>query len=84
MFLTYVTEKSSEHPLAKAIVKKIESLIPSKIDELSERYSVKEFKNRNGEGVFALINHRSNGQTLEVLCGNDKLANAYKVQYQDV
>ena len=55
MFLTYLTEKGSEHPLAKAIVKKIDSLIPSKIEELAKRYSVKEFKNRDGEGVYALI-----------------------------
>ena len=54
-FFTYLLEKASEHPLAKAIVKKIESLIPSKIEEYKDRYTVKEFKNREGEGVVATI-----------------------------
>jgi cation transport ATPase len=54
-FFTYLLEKASEHPLAKAIVKKIESLIPSKIEEFKARYSIKEFKNREGEGVVATI-----------------------------
>jgi P-type E1-E2 ATPase len=35
MYFTYLAEKGSEHPLAKAIVKKIASLIPSKIEEFS-------------------------------------------------
>ena len=54
-FFTYMLENASEHPLAKAIVKKIESLIPSKIEEFKARYLVKEFKNREGEGVVATI-----------------------------
>jgi len=55
MFLALLAEKSSEHPLAKAVVKKIIQLIPSRIDELSKRYKLKEFKNRDGEGVVAVI-----------------------------
>jgi cation transport ATPase len=55
LYLTYLTERNSEHPLAKAIVKKIASLIPSKIEEFNERYAVSEFKNRDGEGVIAFI-----------------------------
>ena len=55
LFFTYLLEQASEHPLAKAIVKKIESLIPSKIEEFKVRYTVKEFKNRDGEGVVATI-----------------------------
>lgn len=34
LFVAYLAEKGSEHPLAKAVIKKIESLIPSKIEEL--------------------------------------------------
>lgn len=55
LFFTYLLENASEHPLAKAIVKKILSLIPSKIDEYSDRYIIKEFKNKEGEGVVATI-----------------------------
>ena len=55
MFLALMAERQSEHPLAKAIVKKIEFLIPSRIEELSKIYKVKEFKNRDGEGVVAKI-----------------------------
>lgn len=36
LYLTYLAEKSSEHPLAKAIAKKIASLIPSKIEEFGK------------------------------------------------
>lgn len=39
-FFAYLSEKSSEHPLAKAIVKKIESLIPSFIDQNSQKFKV--------------------------------------------
>lgn len=35
LYFTYLTEKGSEHPLAKAVVKKIGSLIPSKIEEMN-------------------------------------------------
>lgn len=55
MFLAYQVEKQSEHPLAKAIATKIHTLIPSKIDEFNQRYSMKDFKNRDGEGVVANI-----------------------------
>ena len=39
LYFTYLCEKSSEHPLAKAIVRKIEHLIPSKIEELNSKYT---------------------------------------------
>lgn len=55
LFMTLLCERQSEHPLAKAIVKKIVSLIPSQIEEFSHRYKVREFKNRDGEGVTAVV-----------------------------
>lgn len=79
LFFTYLLEKSSEHPLAKAIVKKIESLIPSKIEEFKLRYIVKEFKNREGEGVVSTIVDSETGESYEVLCGNDRLASHFNV-----
>jgi Cu+-exporting ATPase len=51
LYFLYQTEQQSEHPLAKAIVKKVESLIPLKIEEFSQIYTTIEFKNREGEGV---------------------------------
>jgi cation transport ATPase len=36
LFFTHLVEKQSEHPLAKAVVKKIQSLIPSKIEEFNK------------------------------------------------
>ena len=38
LFLALITEKQSEHPLARAIAKKIQSLIPSRIEEFSKRF----------------------------------------------
>lgn len=72
MFLALLVEKQSEHPLAKAVVNKIASLIPSRIEEFALKYKVKEFKNRDGEGVTATITN-AEGESLAVCCGNDKL-----------
>lgn len=78
-FFTYLLEKASEHPLAKAIVRKIESLIPSKIEELKEKYTVKEFKNREGEGVVATIINSETQESYQVLCGNERLTHSYDI-----
>ena len=50
-----MTEKSSEHPLARAIVRKIENIIPAHIEDFNKKYKLKEFKNRDGEGVVSTI-----------------------------
>ena len=68
-------EKQSEHPLARAIVSKIENLIPSKVEEYKTRFKVQEFKNRDGEGVVAKILDTNTNEVLDVACGNRKLAN---------
>lgn len=82
MYLAYLIEKNSEHPLAKAIVKKIQDLIPSKIEEYSQRFEVKEFKNRDGEGVQSQIYDKAEDRMMEVLCGNNKLMNNFKVDVE--
>jgi len=54
--LAYLCEKSSEHPLAKSIVKKIETMLPrEKLATINDKFTVKSFKNRNGEGVMATV-----------------------------
>jgi cation transport ATPase len=69
-----LAEKSSEHPLAKAIVSKIQNVIGSELTSLlSSQYKVKEFKNRDGEGITAIISDELNYKELNVACGNDKL-----------
>jgi Cu+-exporting ATPase len=55
LFMALLSERQSEHPLARAIVKKIQNLIPAQIEELGKLYKVKEFKNRDGEGVVAQV-----------------------------
>ena len=56
LYLAMLAEKSSEHPIAKAIVAKIQRVITKEsLERLEGRYKVKEFKNRDGEGVTALI-----------------------------
>jgi cation transport ATPase len=78
-----LVEKQSEHPLAKAVVNKITSLIPSRIEEFTLRYKVKEFKNRDGEGVTATITD-AEGENLLVACGNDKLMDSQQVDFSGV
>ena len=69
-----LAEKSSEHPLAKAIVRKIQGAIGSELASLlSSQYKVKEFKNRDGEGITAVISDDVNHKELQVACGNERL-----------
>jgi len=90
LYMALVAERQSEHPLAKAIVKKIQSLIPSRIEEFGRRYKVKEFKNKDGEGVVALITDtESSSPTQEttdftIACGNDKLMSSQNVDFSGV
>lgn len=84
LYFTYLTEKSSEHPLAKAIVRKIENIIPAHIEDLNKKYKLKEFKNRDGEGVVAIIEDSVNNKTLDVLVGNHKLINHFQIEHQSV
>jgi len=51
--MVYLAEKTSEHPIAESICSQIALNIPNKIDTLKDRYNVKSFKNRNGEGIIA-------------------------------
>lgn len=88
-----LAEKQSEHPLAKAIVKKIQSLIPSHIDEFNQRYKIIEFKNKDGEGVTAVVEdvkclteNPLQGQPTyyQIACGNDKLMKSQNVDFSGV
>lgn len=84
-YLLFVAESQSEHPLAKAIVSKIQSLIPGQLEEMKKIYKTVEFKNRDGEGVVAKVAKVANEEEqLEVLCGNEKLMKNYAVKYLDV
>lgn len=93
LFMALLAERQSEHPLAKAIVKKIIGLIPSQTEEFGKRYKVKEFKNRDGEGVVAtIIDTMAETNSVdsmchavfEIACGNDKLMSSMKVDFSDV
>ncbi len=56
LYFTYLAEKSSEHPLAKAIVNKIrQTLYSEKMDEFNKRFKLLEFTNIDSEGVTAYI-----------------------------
>lgn len=57
-------EKLSEHPVAKAIVKKA---------NLSKYYSVKNFKNIRGKGIIGVIGKN------EIIIGNESLIKAKKI-----
>ena len=84
LYFTYLAEKQSEHPLAKAIVKKIEGLIPSMIQDMNKQFKLKDFKNRDGEGVVATILETSINKTSTVIVGNNKIVNYFEINYQSV
>ena len=50
-------------------------VIPSQtLNILAKRYSIKEFKNRDGEGVVAyVVDNLKPSDQIQILCGNDKL-----------
>ena len=88
----YLCEASSEHPLAKAMVKRVKNEYQG-VEE-DEKFKLNKFKNINGEGVVASISFSGSlspgiqenvlltdkqGKTLEVLCGNDKLLDRYEI-----
>lgn len=79
--MTYLAEKQSEHPLAKAIVKRIEALIPFKITEYDKKYRLKDFKNRDGEGVVATIYDSTNDQNHTVIVGNHKIIDYFEIKF---
>jgi len=83
-YLLYLAESSSEHPLAKAIIGKIENLIPGHIEEYKSKFNTIEFKNRDGEGVVAKVLNKDTRESFEILCGNDKLMRHFEVSQYDV
>lgn len=64
---------SSEHPLAKSIVKHMSSLLTENESEVK----VINFKNINGEGIVAKL--QLSESTYEVMCGNEKLMKRYDI-----
>jgi cation transport ATPase len=76
----YLCESSSEHPLAQAIVKKVVEEQPT-VESGDRKYNLVDFKNYNGEGVSANVTDM-NGDTLKVLCGNDKLMDRFGVDLE--
>ena len=82
LYLAMLAEKSSEHPLAKAIVNKIHSVIPSEsLAQLNAQYKIKEFKNKDGEGVVANVTDSVNMKEIVISCGNDKLMRSQQVNF---
>ena len=81
----YYVEKNSEHPLARSICKKVEELIPGYLEQIQEKISIKSFKNREGEGVQAVLINKETNEEKIILVGNDKLMRTQNVtQFDDV
>ena len=53
--ILYLCEATSEHPLAKAIVKRVKQEFPD--IESDTKFKLDSFKNMNGEGVASKIIH---------------------------
>ena len=82
LYLAMLAEKSSEHPLARAIVNHIQSVIPSdSLTQLNSQYKIKEFKNRDGEGVVATVMDSVSKKEIVISCGNDKLMRSQQVNF---
>lgn len=77
--ILYLTEKTSEHPIAVSICSQIAKNIPSEIDKVSDKYTSVSFKNRNGEGVVSTICVKDQSKNIDVLCGNSKLMEHFGV-----
>ena len=71
--MVYLAEKSSEHPIGKAVCQSIENVLTSDIATVNDRYSVYNFYNRNGEGIIATVGKKGTTQTYEIMVGNQKL-----------
>ena len=85
LFLALLAEKSSEHPLGKAIVNKIQALIPSEtLNTFSHTFKVKEFKNKDGEGIVATISDSTNQSDLTISCGNENLMKSQGTSFEGV
>lgn len=76
--MLYLCESSSEHPLAKAILKRVKQECPEAGSNYS-KFKLTDFKNINGEGVVAKIAIDDCEEKMKVLCGNDKLMERYEV-----
>ena len=82
----YLCEATSEHPLAKAIIKRVKQEYPEV--ENDTKFKLSNFKNINGEGVATNLTSSSDSnkigelmedEKLKVICGNDKLMERYSV-----
>ena len=90
--ILYQCEASSEHPLAKAIVKKVKNECEGV--ETDTRFKLDKFKNINGEGVVSTILYQGanpasddglteqKAESLTVLCGNDKLMERHGIDLE--
>lgn len=80
--MTYLTESSSEHPLAKAIVNELGVKKTEDSNKMVLPFELVKFTNFNGEGVEATVRLRSSDtkETFSVYCGNDKLMDRFNVQ----
>ena len=88
--ILYLCEATSEHPLAKAIVKRVKQEYPE-VEE-DAKFKLDSFKNMNGEGVVSKITaykeepdnfgELAKDEKLVALCGNDKLLKRHNVDLE--
>jgi hypothetical protein len=58
-------------------------LVPAKLEELSQIYKTKEFKNREGEGIVSRVVNEVTGEEMQVLIGNDRLAKSFDIDVNE-
>mmetsp|Transcript_44542 Transcript_44542/g.51286 ORF Transcript_44542/g.51286 Transcript_44542/m.51286 type:complete len:936 (+) Transcript_44542:281-3088(+) len=76
--LVYMSEEQSEHPLAKAVVKKFKDEVHQ---EIASRLTVKDFEVVSGEGLRAVFTDEETHESYEVAIGNLRLMSKVLVTY---
>ena len=84
--LIYLSEKTSEHPIALSLCKFIKQTNPEQVKKAETNFKTVNFKNITGEGIQSQIEDTSENKTYNVLCGNLKLLTNQNVieNYPDI
>ena len=82
LYLAALSERNSEHPIGRAIVKNLEQRLGERTRSLASQFTLETSENINGEGIFAIVKQVADNSSIEVLCGNAKILLRYNIEWQ--